>query len=117
MQLRNINSNYITRYISAFILALCLFVAVPSSVYAQDTVKGVNEAHAYFLMDSEGHVLARKNPLEQMDMASITKIMTAMVALDINPDLSTPIKVDTVDLGLDAQAAGFSGPQTLTLSN
>lgn len=115
MQECRLKPRFILSYLSAFILAICIFVATPQCVYAQETVEGVNEAKAYFLMDREGHVLARKNPLEQMDMASITKIMTAMVALDSTPDLSTEFKVDTVDLGFDAQAAGFSGPQTLTL--
>ena len=65
-------------------LALSLFL-LPQTAMAEGPQ--VDEAQTYQIIDQDGHVLAEKNPDQRMDPASITKVMTAMVALDQGKDL------------------------------
>ncbi|MCC2645454.1 MAG: peptidase, partial [Burkholderiales bacterium] len=45
-----------------------------------------------------GEVLVSKNPTAKLPIASITKLMTAMVALDANPNLDSYITISSDDI-------------------
>jgi len=49
------------------------------------------------VLDEEGHVLVSKKPDSVASIASVTKLMTAMVALDANPDLDEILTVTADD--------------------
>lgn len=104
----------------ALLLALaaalaCLALAlVPVPSLAADG-PSLSEAQAYEVMDGYGNVLASSNAEAEMPMASTTKVMTAMVALDSGKDLDTPIQLVDVTVPEGSQVAGISSADTMTL--
>lgn len=67
---------------------LCLYIIIPSAYASTDT------AYEYVLMDMDsGRVLASKNKDNPRLIASITKIMTALVTLE-NANINDIVKVD-----------------------
>jgi D-alanyl-D-alanine endopeptidase (penicillin-binding protein 7) len=48
-------------------------------------------AKSWLIADGEGNILESENIAIQQPIASITKLMTAMVVLDANPNLSQPL--------------------------
>ncbi len=48
--------------------------------------------------DGTGKILLEKNANTVVPIASLTKLMTAMVVLDTKPNLETPISIDQVDV-------------------
>ena len=102
----------------AALLVLALLLALPQVARADDTDISdpvLSEAQCAIVEDSAGNVLYEKNADTQMPMASITKVMTAMVALDSGIDLDTPCQIHATDLGADSQTAGFVEGDTPTL--
>lgn len=93
-------------------LALSLFL-LPQTAMAEGPQ--VDEAQTYQIIDQDGHVLAEKNPDQRMDPASITKVMTAMVALDQGKDLDQTYTLKQLPYQADAQIAGIKEGDTLTL--
>lgn len=70
---------------AAALFVLALFLALPQVARAEETGISdpvLSEAQCAIVEDSAGNVLYEKNADTQMPMASITKVMTAMVALD-----------------------------------
>lgn len=96
----------------ALLLALCTLLCLPLTGYALTTVPDVQEATAACVMDDQGNILYDLNAEEEMAMASITKIMTAMVALDSGIPLDTPIPFIETDFVSDAQLAGYKNGDT-----
>ncbi|MCV2360017.1 M56 family metallopeptidase [Paucibacter sp. TC2R-5] len=58
----------------------------------------VNARHMLLLDESSGAVLMSKDADTAVPIASITKLMTAMVALDARPDLDEPLRIEAGDL-------------------
>ena len=50
--------------------------------------------------DETGKVLLEKNSTAVVPIASLTKLMTAMVVLDAKPDMDEPIAIDKVDVDM-----------------
>lgn len=74
-----------------------------------------SEAQAYEVIDSAGNTLFARNENQQMDPASITKVMTAMVALDSGKRLDDVCTLSEISYQSDAQIAGIKTGDTLTL--
>jgi serine-type D-Ala-D-Ala carboxypeptidase (penicillin-binding protein 5/6) len=78
---------------------LTLLLSLPGEVWGQDGDGGGAappeiEASSWALMDADsGYLLAGKNPDERRYVASITKVMVALVALDAGVDLDEEITV------------------------
>nr|WP_316641335.1 M56 family metallopeptidase [uncultured Roseateles sp.] len=58
----------------------------------------VNARHALVLEDGTGRVLMEKSADAVVPIASLTKLMTAMVVLDAKPSLSEKIRIDRGDV-------------------
>lgn len=104
--------------IPATLLAIALLLLAPQAALADDGTLSdpiLSEAQCAIVEDSVGNVLYEKNADTQMPMASITKVMAAMVALDSGIDLDTPCQIHAMDLGADSQTAGFVEGDTPTL--
>ncbi|MBQ6522315.1 MAG: D-alanyl-D-alanine carboxypeptidase, partial [Atopobiaceae bacterium] len=95
------------------LLASLALVCTPA--YAFETAPEVEEAQAAIVVDSSGSILWSKNAEREMGMASVTKVMTAVVALDSGMDLDTVCSIDYVDLGPYSQTAGFTSDDAPTL--
>lgn len=75
-----------------FILALLIGYA------ASACAAPLASKHVLVVEEDSGQVLYQKNADVTAPIASLTKLMTAMVALDANPDMDEPIPIEAPDL-------------------
>lgn len=75
----------------------------------------LTEATAAIVTDAQGNVLWSKNPDQELSMASITKVMSAIVALDSGIDLDKPCEITAPDLEEGSQLAGLTSDDSPTL--
>lgn len=107
--------NLLVRLCSAVALALAMvLVVLPTTAKALDSEPYLSEAQAAIVCDQTGNVLWSLNPDVSMPPASITKIMTAMVALDHWDDLDVPCVCHVTNLVPGAQVAGYVATDTPT---
>lgn len=66
-------------------------------------------AKGLYVIDQDSHVLLSKNHDRQLPLASITKLMTALVFLDHNPGWDVPVKIIKSDDTLPAKVPYFEG--------
>lgn len=74
------------------------------------------DAQYAYVMDEDGTVYFERDAQTQTQIASITKIMTAIVALE-NADLDTPITVSEEAAQVGESSAELKAGDTLTLEN
>lgn len=98
----------------ALVLAVLCFLALPAPAFAVEPPR-LSEARSYEVMDQDGNVLFERDAHEHMAMASITKIMTAMVALDSGRQLDDVCDVHEGSYVEDAQLTGWRQGDTPTL--
>ena len=73
-------------------------------------------AAAAVLMDREsGRVLFEKNARERRSIASVTKLMTALVAVELHPDLSSVVTVEGAWTGAEGSSMYLKPGEELTL--
>lgn len=109
----------------AAILAAVLILAKPNSVYASEdanaTAASLISRYAYVYDPDTKQVLLDKASDEKMYPASMTKIMTAVVVLDNNPDLFATVTItDEMLAGLyeaNASVVGYSAGATPTVND
>ena len=73
-----------------------LLAAAPSLALATSLPFG--SAHALVMDEATGEVLMAKDADTQAPIASITKLVTAMVVIDAGLDLQAPIEIDVADM-------------------
>jgi len=59
---------------------------------------GLRSEHAIVISDETGQVLMEKNADTRVPIASLTKLMTAMVVLDTHPDMNEKIVIQASDV-------------------
>jgi D-alanyl-D-alanine endopeptidase (penicillin-binding protein 7) len=69
-------------------LFLCAILAIASNSSSSYEIK----AKSWLIADGQGNVLEQENIEIQQPIASITKLMTAMIILDANENLEQPLK-------------------------
>ena len=67
-----------------------LFFALAAIVSLSSDAAGIS-AKSWLIADGDGNILEEENINIQQPIASITKLMTAMVVLDANENLTTPL--------------------------
>ena len=104
------------RYRSLLFMTLiaALVVLAGPRVALADEGPTLAEARAACLMDAYGNVLYEENADQEMALASITKIMTAMVALDSDVSLDDRITFQVREYQDDAQLTGYTEGETPT---
>ena len=92
--------------ISAFIVILAILMSISSLfVSANDVVISNISAKSSCLIEAEsGRLLYSKNGTKRMPMASTTKVMTAIVALESGIPLDTKIKVPKEAVGIEGSS-------------
>ena len=94
----------------ALLLALSLLVL---PVYGAEPTLSASSA---VLMDREsGRVLYEKNAREQRSIASITKLMTALVAVELHPDLSATVTIRREWTGAEGSSMYLRPGEEVTL--
>ena len=101
------------RIVLTTLLVCAIALAVPHVALADEGPQ-LAEARAACLMDAYGNVLYEENADKEMALASITKIMTAMVALDSDISLDDRITFQTREYQEDAQLTGYTEGETPT---
>ena len=92
--------------------AALLFLFAPMGAFAGAPQNG---AKAYALMEiTTGRMLAEKNSAEQLPMASTTKIMTAILAIE-NGDMEELVTVPRECQGIEGTSIYLRGGETLPL--
>jgi D-alanyl-D-alanine endopeptidase (penicillin-binding protein 7) len=79
--------------LSKFLTGLLFAIATTAAVAVP-----FRSQYALVVEDDTGKVLFEKNPDAVVPIASLTKLMTAMVILDSNPDMDAPICIDQMDV-------------------
>ncbi|MBP0132456.1 MAG: D-alanyl-D-alanine endopeptidase [Nitrosospira sp.] len=80
------------------ILALVVMLAITGSAYAQKGDLTLKSRAALIFDAQQGHAIYSKNTDTIMPIASITKLMTAMVVLDAQLPLAEEITIDSADI-------------------
>lgn len=84
----------------------------------QDILLGTSSRHALLMDARTGQVLARKRASEEAAPASLTKMMTVLLATEALPDLDTPVTLpEDIFPALykaDASMAGFQPGETVS---
>lgn len=97
------------------ILIVTLALIVPVEAFAVESEPELTEAQAAIVCDQAGNVLYSKDPQGTYPMASITKIMTAMVAIDSGVPLDTICSITVEELYWNSQEIGYVETDTPTL--
>lgn len=96
-------------------LTMLVVLAGPVVAHAADLGEPtLSEAQSAYLVDQAGNVLYEKDAEEEMPMASTTKIMTAIVALESDASLDDVCTIEVPNLQEDAQMAGYVETDTPT---
>lgn len=96
------------------LVAASILLLTPRVAFAFDTEPVIEHGAAAIVCDESGTMLYGYNEDEVMPMASITKIMTAMVALDSGIDLDEPISFIYEEYPEGSQLAGYKDGDTPT---
>ena len=108
-------SKVVSRFLVVLVASLvALSAPLCAKAWATSSEPDIKEAQSAIIVDSTGKVLWSKNADAQLPEASITKIMTAMVALDSGVSMDAVCDLTDVDLTEAAQRAGYAAGQTAT---
>ena len=95
-KIKKITTLFIINIIITSMILLLMIVPAPKNALAYDfDLDGYElNAQAYYLVNTDtGRVIAEQNGEERRSIASLTKIMTALVVLEKCPDLSQTVTV------------------------
>lgn len=110
------------KFVALVLLVLLAQISLPASANLQGSAQAVLSApsvsaQSYALLDAEdGVVLSHKNGDVRMAMASTTKIMTALVAIE-NCEPSKEIKIPPDAVGVEGSSVYLFEGEVLTLSD
>lgn len=76
-------------------MALAVLTAFSTSAMASVPLQS---EHALVVDENSGTVLLEKNATSEVPIASLTKLMTAMVILDVKPNMEEPINIEADDV-------------------
>ena len=99
----------------SILVVLLAALALVAPCHALAAEPQVAEARGAIVMDGGGQVLWELDAYRETNPASITKVMTAMVALDSGFPLDATITCVDVDLGDFSQTAGYVAGDKATL--
>jgi D-alanyl-D-alanine carboxypeptidase/D-alanyl-D-alanine endopeptidase (penicillin-binding protein 7) len=81
-------------------IATVLLSSALSSIAATALAVPLGSQSVLVVEDDTGKILLEKNSNVQVPIASLTKLMTAMVVLDSHPDMDEPISIDKSDVDM-----------------
>lgn len=102
------------RFCTVIVCAAILLTAVVP-VSAESDLPSVSAKSAVLAEGDSGTVVWSKNGDERLPMASTTKIMTALVAIENSDDLSRTVKIDGKACGIEGSSVYLKEGEKLTL--
>ncbi len=100
---------------SAFILCIAIYLGSAPSVSANGA-PAVSAKSAILVESTSGETAFAKNEFERLPMASTTKIMTALVAIENCTDLSRTVKIDPAACGIEGSSIYLKADEALTMA-
>ena len=91
------------KHVAAAILAMALLISMPATVFAADDDISVSAQSAVLMDADSGQLLWEKDPDTRRLIASTTKIMTALVALE-RCDLDEIVTIDAAWTGIEGSS-------------
>ena len=82
-----------SRFLQACLIATCLAASTGQAL-------PLRSEHAIVISDATGQVVMEKNADAIVPIASLTKLLTAMVVLDSKPDMEEKISIESEDVDL-----------------
>jgi len=98
-------------------LSLLFVLSINNYVFSKSNIFPDNSAEGAILIDVEtGRILYEKKPDKQLGIASLTKIMTAIIALE-NGDLKEMVKTSSNAFGVEGSSIYLKNGEELTLED
>ncbi len=106
------------KFKKAILFSLCLLLLFPVllPVAADIPVKELSVGAESAVLMAGGEVIWEKNSTERLPMASTTKIMTALVAIE-NGDIKREVKVNRKACGVEGSSVYLTAGEVLTLED
>ena len=98
----------------SFMLALFIALTLPASALSAPSVSARS---AILIEGTTGKILFSRSAQARMPMASTTKIMTAIVAIEECDDLSKAVKIDQRAVGVEGSSIYLYGGEELTMES
>ena len=106
-------------FFCVFLIILSLFVLIFSTVYVREEIshgQSYTSAKAMCVMESTTkRVLDSKNENAKLPMASTTKVMTAITAIESGKDLDTPFEISPKAVGISGTSLYLRAGEVFTL--
>ena len=115
--MRTRNSRATIRACAVVFAVLAALALAPCQAHAATSEPQLSEAQAAIVVDSTGGVLYEKNPDDQINMASVTKVMTAVVALESSTPLDKVCTLSKPELAENAMVVGYEAGSTSTFED
>lgn len=99
------------KYLKLFLSIISIFLLLPTQIQADELDINITSPYAYLYDLENNQVLYSKNADEQIYPASMTKLMTAIIAvehLDLDETITITSEMYSPFAGIDASVAGFS---------
>lgn len=97
------------------IISITVLAGVVPTAMADSALPSVSAKSAVLAEGSTGKIVWSKNGDERLPMASTTKIMTALVAIEHAEDLSRPVRITAESCGIEGSSVYLKEGERLTL--
>ena len=98
------------------VIILCFSLIFSSVIYASPISLSLSAESAVLMCAENGEVYFSKNADAPLPMASTTKIMTALVALE-NSDVTDTVQIDRRAVGIEGSSVYLTEGEMLTMEN
>ena len=113
---RNSKNHCFMFIFSLFAIIFAFFVPVNNNVAVAENGKKLSNAKAMIVIEqSTGRVLYSENEHEKLPMASTTKIITAIYAIEHNADLDKDVEIPKQAVGISGTSIGLKEGEHLTV--
>lgn len=113
---RNSKNHCFVFIISLFAIIFAFFVPMNNNVAVAENGKKLSNAKAMIVIEqSTGRVLYCENEHEKLPMASTTKIITAIYAIEHNADLDKDVEIPKQAVGISGTSIGLKEGEHLTI--
>lgn len=113
---RNSKNRCFVFIFSLFAIIFAFFVPMNNNVAVAENGKKLSNAKAMIVIEqSTGRVLYSENEHEKLPMASTTKIITAIYAIEHNADLDKDVEIPKQAVGISGTSIGLKEGEHLTI--
>ncbi len=108
-----LNQSLIRKLLCSILILITFFYAAGQTAFCEEKPPSINAITAVVIEESTGRILYNKNATEKRSIASTTKIMTALVALE-NADLDEPVSISKKAASIGGSVMGLKTDDNYT---